>query len=859
MRPCSRESGILADGRCNRQILPPRYSYRSESRTKKNGIIFVLYIFEVHCLFGHETGIFYTHPLRVHAEARQKSVLLCFSMKHSAIVALDGRVSRVDAKNRILYFGGVVPDNDKYSFLINLICIANGICVLVVCCDCSLIPFKTVLHIYILSLVITMKSKLFTEFINIGGCRDIDGEDCIFVMDSEGSASIVSAILIVSVLNIELRFVMSTKRKINDYFTKRSKTIDEPQLIPNKVQITSEKISENQDQIESLPHLNDIGIFANRDLTNDEKYCALTKVWVPKPTYKFPLCIINEKRGLKFQYHWLLEFNWLAYSEKNQGVYHKHCVVFAKTGGVGSQPLRKLVYEAFNAWKKALEVFRKHSTCDYHVTSVVKSDILDIFTKKQPSIIETICVDRNVQIQETRKKIVPIIECIILCGRQEIALRRHNDTGKMCVNGIEGKEIFSKKLHLENNQRYKYIGAKIQNEEIAACGDIIQKKIIEKINAAECFSILADETTDVLNKEQLTLCVRYIDDQNNLCEDFLKYVNIDSLTGASLSSAILNGLTSCGVQCDYLFGQGYGGASNMSGKFRGVQAIICEKYPQALYVHCAAHSLNLAVSTASNIKPIRNCFGILKKMYTFFNTPKRSSVILREIDGCDFEPKVKSLKRLCATTWVQRYDAVNDFMELFPFVVAALEIISEWNDSSVTDASMLLKSFDSEFLIALQVIKELAEIVNINLSVKRIAKRQTNRANPFTDSMNNTTCFEAIFSKNQYLNVCEVDSFQNLLEFYSPNINKDNNLAELKIWRTKLLQNQIAIKTALDALRVCCPNLYPNINKLLKILCTLPERLNGLTMLAIHKDVIVTPDEVLDEMAKKPRKLEIVI
>jgi len=30
-------------------------------------------------------------------------------------------------------------------------------------------------------------------------------------------------------------------------------------------------------------------------------------------------------------------------------------------------------------------------------------------------------------------------------------------------------------------------------------------------------------------------------------------------------------------------------------------------------------------------------------------------------------------------------------------------------------------------------------------------------------------------------------------------------------------------------------------------------------MLAIHKDVIVTPDEVLDEMAKKPRKLEILL
>lgn len=36
---------------------------------------------------------------------------------------------------------------------------------------------------------------------------------------------------------------MSAKRKINDYFSKQSKQIYEPQLNPNKVQIT-EKIPE---------------------------------------------------------------------------------------------------------------------------------------------------------------------------------------------------------------------------------------------------------------------------------------------------------------------------------------------------------------------------------------------------------------------------------------------------------------------------------------------------------------------------------------------------------------------------------------------------------------------------------------
>jgi len=36
---------------------------------------------------------------------------------------------------------------------------------------------------------------------------------------------------------------------------------------------------------------------------------------------------------------------------------------------------------------------------------------------------------------------------------------------------------------------------------IIACGDIIQKTIVKKINDSQCFSILADETTDISTNE----------------------------------------------------------------------------------------------------------------------------------------------------------------------------------------------------------------------------------------------------------------------------------------------------------------------------------------------------------------------
>jgi len=97
-------------------------------------------------------------------------------------------------------------------------------------------------------------------------------------------------------------------------------------------------------------------------------------------------------------------------------------------------------------------------------------------------------------------------------------------------------------------------------------------------------------------------------------------------------------------------------------------------------------------------------------MYCFFKTPKRNNVLLNKIDESDLDLKSKSLKRLCATRWVERYTAINDFVELFSCVIGALEKISEWKDSTATDANILLKSVDSEFLVSLQVVK----VISIN-------------------------------------------------------------------------------------------------------------------------------------------------
>ena len=66
----------------------------------------------------------------------------------------------------------------------------------------------------------------------------------------------------------------------------------------------------------------------------------------------------------------------------------------------------------------------------------------------------------------------------------------------------------------------------IRNRIIEIIGqDIILKNLLEEIKAAKLYSIMADEVTSH-NKEQLALCARLIDKNNNVREDFIAFIHL---------------------------------------------------------------------------------------------------------------------------------------------------------------------------------------------------------------------------------------------------------------------------------------------------------------------------------------------
>lgn len=491
--------------------------------------------------------------------------------------------------------------------------------------------------------------------------------------------------------------------------------------------INNSKIDSNTD-LNELNEILDIGLYINTRISDNKlKYDLLKKPWQPPTSYNFP---VISKRKLKFQLSWITRFSWLVYSKKLEGAFCKMCVLFAnETFGKGSSAKAGLlVNKPFIKWKNAIEYFKTHSNADYHKLSTLRAEeFVKIIENKTFDVATQVDSFRKAQVIENRQKLIPIIETIIFCGRQELAMRGHDDSGPIfnCEKDNNDGNFRSLlrfralsgdltlKNHLMNSSgKSVYISPIIQNEIIQICGSLIQKEIVLKINQAKFFTILADETCDISRIEQMSLCVRYID---NGCikEDFLAFIPIYDVSGKGMACTIIREMGKLGIKIENLIGQGYDGASAMSGLYNGVQKHIRDKIPHALYVHCAAHSLNLAIGKSCTIPVIRNCIGSVSTIINFFRkSPMRSAVLKEFIKKHIPSTQQSSLIQMCETRWVDRHESVLRFKDLYEVIAYALnDLESNHNLETSQLAFQLSKTHrSSQFIIALYVIEKLFSI-----------------------------------------------------------------------------------------------------------------------------------------------------
>nr|XP_045086348.1 zinc finger MYM-type protein 1-like [Aegilops tauschii subsp. strangulata] len=102
----------------------------------------------------------------------------------------------------------------------------------------------------------------------------------------------------------------------------------------------------------------------------------------------------------------------------------------------------------------------------------------------------------------------------------------------------------------------------IQQEVIKCCAQETTKLVIEELDGGH-FAILADESSDVYQNEQLAVCLRYVDKKGRAVVRFLGLAHVEDTTSLTLKAAIQKMLMDYNLTFAMVRGQGYDGASNM--------------------------------------------------------------------------------------------------------------------------------------------------------------------------------------------------------------------------------------------------------------------------------------------------------
>lgn len=511
----------------------------------------------------------------------------------------------------------------------------------------------------------------------------------------------------------------------------------------------------------------------NGYFSDEEKRNFLCRRWIPENKQDFPFSLCKrsgQKIGKRYLNNdHLKRFKWLAISRQEdsalRGAWCTFCVLFKTSeygGGKGAgasrgggQKMGNLVVKPltdFSDLTGTNGVLNKHEASNFHRLCAQRAD--DFLLRSDDSANDV----RNLQVEERRSQVMknraalkPIVETLLLAGRQNMALRGHRDSGPIATDGSEpeindgnfrallryrmrGDQIL--KSHLENARKHAtYISKDIQNELLQQAAKLIKVSISEDVAKSSFWSVLADETQDKAKREQLVITVRYImeNDQNEMTvhEDPVAVLDLINdikahqesechtevkLSGAAIGQSILRVIQNFRLDMQYLVGQGYDGAAAMASVRVGVAAEVLKQAPRADYYHCMMHALNLVASQAVRVYEIRHCMDIIQEICTFFKHAKRNSFLVKTIESLESannSDRKRKLINLCTTRFIERHQSVLVVKALLPAIVACLENMLAWDSGEVRKSArnLLCSMIKPNFLVALVMLEKVSAVL----------------------------------------------------------------------------------------------------------------------------------------------------
>jgi hypothetical protein len=356
----------------------------------------------------------------------------------------------------------------------------------------------------------------------------------------------------------------------------------------------------------------------------------------------------------------------------------------------------------------------------------------DMFTTPFASIRESLAANTSQYKALYLKRLTWTLKCLRFLLRQGLAFRGHDESEDSVnkgnflelLNWLAGNFEEVDKVVLNNApHNCKMIHHDVQQELIKCCAQETTKRVIEELDGGQ-FAILADESSDVYQNEQLAICLRFVDKKGRAVVRFLGVVHVEDTTSLTLKSAIQQMLMKYNLTFAMVRGQGYDGASNMKGNANGLKKLIMDESPSAYYVHCFAHQLQLtlvAVAKESGdctwffqqLANLLNVLGMSCKKMRMLRIAQAEELIaaldLEEVETGTGQNQEMGLGRPCDTRWGSHFRTVNRVLSNYAAIKRVLRKIGDEYHGAEAQAALTVEtSFVSfEFVFMAHLMQEI--------------------------------------------------------------------------------------------------------------------------------------------------------
>ncbi|XP_021722584.1 zinc finger MYM-type protein 1-like [Chenopodium quinoa] len=347
----------------------------------------------------------------------------------------------------------------------------------------------------------------------------------------------------------------------------------------------------------------------------------ITKKRCDPRTHNFPQRKVGGMR--RFNVTWFDKYEWLEYSVEKDAAFCFVCYLFTDKVDYSLAVNDSFIKGGFRRWNKT-------GRFDVHVGGIGSfhnqaNEKYSMFINPKTSVAESLCTYSKEAKLQYKSRLTYSLKCIRFLLNQGLACRRHNESEESWNRGnflalltwfSENNSEVAKVVLGNAPGNNRMTSPLIQKELINCCAKETTRLLIDDIGD-DYFGILADESSDVSQKEQMALCLRYVNNKGKINERFLGIVHVKDTTALSLKSAIESLLMEYSLSLSRVRGQGYDGASNMRGEINGLKTLIMNETKQAYYIHCFAHQLQLTLVAVA--KDNDDCIWLFDQLAILLN------------------------------------------------------------------------------------------------------------------------------------------------------------------------------------------------------------------------------------------------